>query len=103
MTTFDPGASDVFTHDFVARPFSTAFFASRPAATSTDGFDVFVQLVIAAMTTDPSFTTPPSFGAAPRVVRKFAFTSGRLMRSWGRFGPASDGTTAERSRSSVSL
>src|SRR5215472_7495384 len=44
----------VFTHGFVERPASTAFFASRPAQTRTLGFDVFVQLVIAAMTTAPS-------------------------------------------------
>ena len=57
MTTFDPGASDVFTQLLVASPFSTAFFASSPAATSTDGFEVFVQLVIAAMTTEPFLTS----------------------------------------------
>ena len=34
-------------------PRSTAFRASRPAPTITDGFDVFVQLVIAAITTSP--------------------------------------------------
>ncbi len=61
MTTFEPGASDVFTHGFVASPASTAFFASRPAATSTDGFDVLVQLVIAAITTEPFFTSGDGF------------------------------------------
>jgi hypothetical protein len=34
-------------------PRSTAFLASRPAPTITCGFDVFVQEVIAAMTTLP--------------------------------------------------
>ena len=34
-------------------PRSTAFFASSPAPSMTCGFDVFVQLVIAAMTTAP--------------------------------------------------
>ena len=53
MTTCEPGASEVLTHGFDVRPFATAFFASRPAASSTDGFDVFVQLVIAAITTEP--------------------------------------------------
>src|SRR5258705_9723580 len=33
-----------------------AFFARRPAAIITEGFDVFVQLVIAATTTEPSPT-----------------------------------------------
>ncbi len=37
------------------RPFSTAFLASRPAATSTLGLEVLVQDVIAAMTTSPCF------------------------------------------------
>ena len=41
------------THGLRARPRSTAFFASRPAATITGGFDVFVQVVIAAITTAP--------------------------------------------------
>ena len=31
----------------------SAFFATNPAAIITEGFDVFVQLVIAAMTTVP--------------------------------------------------
>ena len=34
-------------------PFSTAFFASRPAAIITEGLLVFVQLVMAAITTAP--------------------------------------------------
>ena len=54
VTTFEPGARLVFTQGFVLSPRSTAFFADRPAATITDGFDVFVQLVIAAITTAPS-------------------------------------------------
>ncbi len=35
------------------RPFSTAFFASNPAASSTPGFDVLVHEVIAAISTSP--------------------------------------------------
>src|SRR5436190_11900811 len=53
MTTFDPGASVVFTHGFVASPRSTAFLASSAAPIITDGFDVLVQLVMAAITTWP--------------------------------------------------
>ena len=34
-------------------PFSTAFFATNPAAIIASGFDVFVQEVIAAKTTEP--------------------------------------------------
>ena len=54
MTTFDPGARDVFTHGLTVRPFSTAFLATSPAAIITDGLEVLVQLVIAAITTSPS-------------------------------------------------
>ena len=53
MTTFEPGASDDFTQGFRFSPRSTAFFASSPAAIITDGFDVFVHDVIAAITTEP--------------------------------------------------
>src|SRR5262245_54663379 len=63
MTTFEPGASEVLTHGFGLRPRSAAFLASRPAAIITDGLEVLVQLVIAAITTSPwsrSKLTPPS-------------------------------------------
>src|SRR4051794_32555942 len=53
MTTLEPGAIVVLTQGLVVRPLSTALRASRPAASITDGFDVFVQLVMAAMTTWP--------------------------------------------------
>src|SRR6266513_2182775 len=49
----EPGASDVFTQAGTCNTRSTAFFSSRPAAIITDGLEVFVQLVIAAMTTLP--------------------------------------------------
>ena len=58
ITTFDPGARLVFTHGFTCKPRSTAFLASRPAASITEGFEVLVQLVIAAMTTAPVSTGP---------------------------------------------
>ncbi|MDT4868815.1 hypothetical protein FQZ97_1037990 [compost metagenome] len=35
------------------RPASTAFFASNPAASSTPGLEVLVQLVMAAISTSP--------------------------------------------------
>src|SRR5207253_10664310 len=41
------------THGLRSSPFSTAFFATRPAPIITLGLDVFVQLVMAAMTTEP--------------------------------------------------
>src|SRR3546814_4420849 len=53
MTTLEPGASDVFTQGLVLSPASTALLASSPAPSITDGFDVFVQLVMAAMATSP--------------------------------------------------
>ena len=36
------------------RPRSTARLASKPAATMTEGFEVLVQLVMAAIATEPS-------------------------------------------------
>src|ERR1700761_5338963 len=53
MTTLDPGASVVLTQGLLVRPFSTARLASRAAPTMTDGFEVLVQEVMAAMTTEP--------------------------------------------------
>src|SRR5947208_10742234 len=49
VTTFDPGARLVFTHGLLLSPRSIAFLASRPAPIITLGFDVFVQLVMAAI------------------------------------------------------
>src|ERR1700733_619751 len=111
MTTFEPGASEVFTQGWMERPFSTARLATNPAATKTEGLEVLVQLVMAAMTTAPSCMvslwllteSSADLGSAPSEVRKFCFTSGRLMRSCGRLGPAREGTTEARSSSSVSL
>ena len=53
VTTLEPGARLVFTHGLTVSPRATAFFARIPAASITDGFDVFVQLVIAAITIEP--------------------------------------------------
>src|SRR6185436_18876351 len=53
MTTLEPGASDVLTHGLDVSPFATALRASSPAPIITDGFDVFVHDVIAAITTWP--------------------------------------------------
>src|SRR5215207_9295876 len=57
MTTLEPGASVVFTQGLRSRPRSTAFLASSAAATMTDGLDVLVQEVIAAITTAPWSTS----------------------------------------------
>src|SRR6185503_18184181 len=53
MTTFEPGASVVFTHGLRSSPRSTAFLASSAAPIMTDGLDVLVHEVIAAMATAP--------------------------------------------------
>src|SRR5581483_1550151 len=53
MTTLEPGASVVFTQGLRDSPRSTAFLASSAAPTITDGFDVFVHEVMAAITTEP--------------------------------------------------
>ena len=73
MTTLEPGARLVFTQGSVRSPCSTAFFATRPAATITDGFDVLVQLVIAAITTEPCRSSWPT----PSIVRS------TWVRRWG--------------------
>src|SRR5690606_24838344 len=52
-TTLEPGARVVFTHGFDLRPFFAAFRARSPAASMTDGFEVLVHDVIAAMVTAP--------------------------------------------------
>src|SRR3569833_3202233 len=44
VTTFEPGARLVFTQGFTCKPRRTALRASRPAAISTDGLEVLVQL-----------------------------------------------------------
>src|SRR5689334_11967957 len=56
VTTLDPGARLVLTHGLVVSPRSTARWATSPAATMTEGFEVLVQLVIAAITTAPSWS-----------------------------------------------
>ena len=68
MTTFEPGARLVFTLGSTRSPASTAFLATRPAPTITVGFEVLVQLVIAAITTAPSPTLAVPFGVSTRTV-----------------------------------
>src|SRR5262245_14249467 len=135
VTTCEPGARLVLTHGLTLRPRAAAFWASRPAAIITDGFDVLVQLVMAAMTTSPwcsgklprsvvtSRLTPrapggvrlpsltqPSIAAASAAggveaptmpasdLRQTLADWRRGTRSCGRLGPASDGSTDDRSR-----
>jgi hypothetical protein len=96
-----------------------AFLASRPAASMTVGLEVLVQLVMAAMSTEPwpIFEPPTSALTAAKssafLPKPFSVT-GLLnepvkldlrccssMRSCGRFGPATLGTTVERSSSTT--
>lgn len=75
MTTWDPGASDVFTHGLRVRPFSTAFLASSAAPTITYGLDVLVQDVIAATATCPwsiSNVVPSSRVTGTRLCGRLA-------------------------------
>ena len=101
------------------RPRSTAFFASSPAASSTLGFDVLVQEVIAAISTSPEPMSMPSLVlkrlprsslflekpfSAPGLENSSVncvFTLPISMRSCGRLGPASEGATVERSSSTT--
>src|SRR5579884_1706992 len=79
MTTLDPGASDVFTHGLRVRPRSTAFLASSPAPTITNGLEVLVHDVIAATTTAPwsiSTSSPSSVIRAGLVGRRPPWSPG---------------------------
>ncbi len=58
VTTFEPGARLVLTQGCDVRPNSCAFLAKSPAAIITTGFDVLVQLVIAAIKTEPLDNSP---------------------------------------------
>src|SRR5439155_9738471 len=79
-TTRDPGASEDFTSGFARKPRSTAFFASKPAASITLGLLVFVQLVMAAINTLPCRISPPQISvdgvcAGEGVGRLFAISN----------------------------
>ncbi len=57
-TALEPGASEDFTHGLRVRPRRFALRAMRPAAITLRGFEVLVQLVMAAMITAPSGSRP---------------------------------------------
>src|SRR5437016_7616105 len=84
----EPGASDVFTQAGTCNPRSTAFFASNPAAIITDGFEVFVQLVIAAITTEPSLTWSVRGRCATAAVSGVAVATIVCAASLTFFGPS---------------
>ena len=52
-TTWLPGASEVLTHGFCFRPGGWRCGRAGPAPISTEGFEVLVQDVMAAITTSP--------------------------------------------------
>src|SRR4051794_18263577 len=90
MTTLDPGARDVLTHGLRCRPRSTAFLASRPAATITNGLEVLVHDVIAATTTAPWSSSK----ASPSTVTG----AGLLARPWPCFAGWPAGASCSPSR-----
>ncbi len=78
----------------------TALRAKRPAPSITLGFAVLVQLVMAAMTTSPDLiAVEPVSGVFVKVFLKESGTFESGVRCSGRLGPASDGSTFERSNS----
>ena len=81
----EPGASEVLMWGDTVRPASTAFLASKPAASSTLGLEVLVQLVMAAISTSPwpKVTLGPAAsvsGPCPATA-----TAALLASSVGRF------------------
>src|SRR5699024_12646776 len=115
---------DVFTYLGTVSPFSTAFLAIRPAPNITYGLDVFVHEVIAAMTKSPVFSSslsPSLYSTVPVLLNSSSlkpwpwlpasavtdflyssFISDKLIKSCGRFGPASDDSTVDKSSSTTS-
>ena len=101
MTTLEPGASEVFTQGLGASPASTAFLASSAAPTMTDGLEVLVHEVMAAITTEPWSTEvcravlQRHLGRVGRPAgaggRRPARRAGRRRRSPG---PAANGSEA---------
>ncbi len=77
VTTFDPGASEVLTQGLVSSPASHAFLATSPAPSMTDGFEVFVHDVIAAITTWPwsSSVSVPSSSVSDTAVFDFSLVA----------------------------
>ena len=88
------------------KPFSIAFLAKRPAPIMTLGFDVLVQLVIAAINISPSFITPVVFSVFLRLLISFSeifFTSDNSTLSWGLLGPDKQACTLLISKDRVSV
>src|SRR4051794_9871474 len=71
VTISEPGARLVLTQGLTVSPRCTAFRASSPAPIMTLGFDVLVQIVIAATTTAP-WSRPSMPGGTSAVVARAA-------------------------------
>ena len=98
-TVFEPGASELLTHDLRTRPRRLALRARSPAAITLRGLLVFVQLVIAAMITAPSGICPGVSCHSPAMP--LAARSAVATRACGLDGPATLRTTVDRSNSST--
>jgi len=124
VTTPEPGESEVLTEGWIFNPFSTAFFATNPAAIIASGLEVLVHEVIAAKTTDPCLKVCyfPSMvnlcyilallGSTPKPLNptllgtqsvKSFFICFNATLSCGLFGPDKQGYTVERSNSKTSV
>ncbi len=77
----EPGASEVLMCGRTLSPASTAFLASRPAASSTLGLEVLVQLVMAAISTSPLPMVTSGTGLAGGVASDCAASSVGLLPS----------------------
>ena len=97
----EPGESDVFTVGRFVSPLATALRASRPAASICLGLEVLVQDVMDVITMSPSARVPPlrAFTAPGCALRKLLGNADSGMRCSGRLGPATAGSTADRSKS----
>ena len=69
------------THGLVFNPNSTAFFANRPAPIKTFGLDVFVQEVIAAITSCTNTSNPHVLIGAGLLAKK-AVELGLKTKPW---------------------
>ena len=105
------------THGLGLRPLATALRAISPAAIITEGFEVFVQLVIEAMATAPfvraksprksvwtgtGSVTVSAVSYIGSAASNACLAEDNSMRSCGRLGPAMEGTTEPRSSSRYS-
>src|SRR5258708_35902391 len=94
MTTLEPGARVVLTHGLRDRPRSTACFASSAAPSITYGLDVFVQEVIAAITTWPRSSVVSVPSSRVTLTGGVARVASGVGESQARKRPVSEPTDA---------